>query len=167
MKKFSLFVIMALIFFCSCKNETHEKAIPAPVSAVPSAHIKITSANDLKWLQGTWVSEDKSTMETWAVQGDSLAGNLYSAQAKKIIEVLTIKKVGSSWVYISKTLQGDDGKNILMDLQKYTGKTLSFSNPVLDYPSGVEYAVQDDKTIKITVSGKNQEPKFYKIFKLD
>lgn len=167
MTKYSLFFILFIAFYFSCKNESAVKTEPEQSTPVSSEPLKIKSAGDLLWLQGTWVSEDKSTIETWAVQGDSLAGNLYSASEKKIIDVLTIKGVGSSWVYISKTMQGDKGKNILMDLQKYSKGVLSFSNPVLDFPSGVEYALENDKTIKITVSGKNQDPTFYRMYKLD
>jgi hypothetical protein len=166
MKRFSFIWIVLLVFIVSCKESADKNQTSPPETINSPAPVKITSSKDLLWLQGSWMSEDKSTIETWAVQGDSIAGNLYSGAAKKIIEVLNIKKVGKSWVYSSRGLQ-EDGKNILLDLELYNTKQLVFSNPLLDYPNKVDYTRLDDRTIQITISGKTGNPSSYKIIKLD
>jgi len=166
MKRFNFICILLLLFSVSCKESAEKMQTQSPAQTSTSAPVKISSPQDLIWLQGSWISEDKSTIETWAIQGDSLAGNLYSGAAKKIIEVLNIKKVGKSWIYSSRGLQ-EDGKNILLDLELYNTKQLVFSNPLLDYPNKVDYTRLDDRTIQITISGKTGNPSSYKIFKLD
>lgn len=158
-------LILCFVFFPTCKNDKRElKNVASPTENTPS---RIENAKDLSWLQGMWVSQDKSTVETWAVQGDSLSGNLFSAAEKKITEVLTIKKIGKSWIYISKTMNPSSGKNIILDLDKYSTGNVSFSNPVYDYPNSVSYSLQGEKSIKITISGKNQAPASYTITKID
>ena len=167
MRKFNFIWIFLLIALVSCKESAEKQQTPTQEAAQTApAPVKITSPQDLIWLQGSWMSEDKSTIETWAVQGDSLAGNLYSGAAKKIIEILSIHKVGKSWIYKSRGLQ-EDGKNILLDLELYDTKQLVFSNPLLDYPNRVDYTRLDDRTIQITISGKTGNPSTYKIIKLD
>lgn len=167
MRKFNFIWSVLLITLISCKESSEKEQTPTQeaVQTAP-APVKISSPQDLIWLQGSWMSEDKSTIETWAVQGDSLAGNLYSGAAKKIIEILSINKVGKSWIYKSRGLQ-EDGKNVLLDLELYNAKQLVFSNPILDYPNRVEYTRVDDRTIQITISGKTGNPSTYKIIKLD
>lgn len=166
MRIFNFIALLVCLTYFSCKENSSVTDTQTKEISASTEPLKIEKSQDLNWLQGSWISEDKSTIETWAVQGDSLAGNLYSGAVKRIIEILTIKQVGKSWIYKSKGLQ-KDGKNILLDLETYNSKQLVFYNPMLDYPNKVDYTRIDDKTIQITISGKSNQPASYKMFKLD
>lgn len=160
-----MFLSFIFLVFFSCKPDSSTiKPTANPDVATP---VRIQSTKDLSWLQGSWVSQDKSTIETWAVQGDSLAGNLFSSGLNKITEVLLIKKVGKSWVYISKTQDPTTGKNIILDLDYYSPGKLAFINPNYDFPNRVEYLLENEKSIRVTISGKNQNPASYSMMKLD
>lgn len=160
-----IFCLVFLACFSACKQDS--PGIKTTEPSIGNVPVRIENAKDLAWLQGMWLSQDKSTIETWTVQGDSLSGNLFSAADKKITEVLTIKKIGKSWLYLSKTTDPESGKNIVLDLDKYTPGNVSFSNPLYDYPNSVSYVLLNDKSIRITISGKNQSPKSYTITKID
>lgn len=151
MKIFKCIVILAVTFLLvNCKD--------AP---------KTIAISEMAWLQGSWMSEDKSSVETWAIQGDSLSGNVYSAGAKKITEVLSIKEVGNSWVYSARVLDQNEGNTIYFHLEDYSEGNLLFTNPDHDFPNSLSYSKLNDKTINIIIAGKDGQSSTFRIFKLD
>lgn len=167
MTKYSFITFFLIVFMVGCKQD--KKAPEPTTSPIENSDVfkKIKSPDDLAWLQGSWESEDKSTIESWAIQGDSLAGNMYSAQAKQITEVLSIVRVAGSWMYKTRILDPQNPRVIMLGLENSTTNKLVFSNPAYDYPNKVEYKRLDEKSMMITISGNNSNPSSYKTFKLD
>ncbi|MFZ1705475.1 MAG: DUF6265 family protein [Saprospiraceae bacterium] len=168
MKKFSLYFICLFFIASSCRQDmaSSNTETKSP-NEVGSAKTSLNTASELLWLQGTWESEDKSSIETWAVQGDSLSGNVYSASAKKIIEVLSIKKVNDFWVYSAKVLDQNQGKTIPFRLLEYSPDHVIFSNPNHDFPNKVSYTKIDSATMHIKVSDNFNKSFEYKVRRLD
>ncbi|MBK6362115.1 MAG: hypothetical protein IPN49_14740 [Saprospiraceae bacterium] len=169
MKKFNyIFLILSVFLIWNCKeNSNLNTATEQKNDPQPEAVKGPDSSQDLKWLQGSWLNEDKTTIETWAIQGDSLSGNVFSSAAQKITEVLSIKKVNDTWSYAARVLDQNSGNTIQFTMTKYTSGEIAFENSKHDFPNRLSYTQMDEKTIMVNISGNNNPTVEYKMFKLD
>jgi hypothetical protein len=169
MKKFKYFIfLLSVLIFWSCKensttNNSNEQKNTGRIKTVKGPD----SSQDLKWLQGSWLNEDKTTIETWAIQEDSLSGNVFSSGVQKITEVLSIKKNNNIWSYSARVIDQNSGNSVYFQMTDYSPGKMVFENTKHDFPNRLSYSQMDDKTIIVQISGNNKPTLEYKMFKLD
>ncbi|MBK9734897.1 MAG: hypothetical protein IPO92_08000 [Saprospiraceae bacterium] len=131
---------IAIICFMACKP-TKEK-------------VEIKS---LSWLQGSWLTADSTTIETWAIQNGEVSGNAFSQKAGKITERLRIFDDNGKIFYEATVLDQNESKAIQFELESYSGDSLYFVNLKHDFPNYIVYKKTSDSTIYTKVYGKSNE----------
>lgn len=165
MKKFNVFTFLIFfVSFISCKETKN-----AEKNTTDNQEIKANSEEirSLSWLQGSWENEDKTSIETWAIQENQLIGNVYSIKENKIIETLSIENISGKLRYNARVLAQNDGKTISFDQKDISSNSVSFYNQNHDYPNIISYNKTTDKVLSVTISGNNGKIFSYKMNLLD
>ncbi len=142
------FILGWLIIF-SCKTET-----------------KGINIQDFKWLQGTWNTQDSSSLESWAFQNNEWIGNVYVPKVGKITENLRIYQDGSDLYYEAKVIDQKNGKPVLFKLESSSADSLHFVNKNHDFPNHIDYFKTSDSTLFCNVYGKQDEGKGFELKRL-
>lgn len=135
MKNFKIFVAVVFLTLGSCRENV----------------VKHPSPEDLRWLQGSWITDDSSSIETWALDGGELKGNSYSNREGKITEQLSIRSKDGQLVYEATVSGHNDGKTISFVLQSVKADSLHFSNPEHDFPTDIVYVKNPDNSLSCRV----------------
>jgi len=112
----------------------------------------------LQRLAGTWKRAGKSSFEKWETAAPGvLLGEGYSRSddgEKKTREYLRIvRQADGGIVYQATVPDQNDGATIDFPLTFFTASSWTFENPAHDFPQTIEYWLQDDETLRATVSG--------------
>ncbi|MBK8547123.1 MAG: hypothetical protein IPL63_06975 [Saprospiraceae bacterium] len=94
MKKFNyIFLILSVFLIWNCKeNSNLNTATEQKNDPQPEAVKGPDSSQDLKWLQGSWLNEDKTTIETWAIQETAFQAMYFLRLHKKSQKYFLLKK---------------------------------------------------------------------------
>ncbi len=141
--------VFSLLTIFSCKPEANK--------------IDIQS---FKWLQGTWITQDSSSLESWAFQNDEWVGNVYAPKVGKITENLRIFHNGSELVYEAKVVGQNDDKGIMFKMESTSSDSLHFVNMSHDFPNQIDYFKTSDSTLTCNVYGKQDGGKGFEMKKL-
>ncbi|MEQ1747377.1 MAG: DUF6265 family protein [Saprospiraceae bacterium] len=115
----------------------------------------------LQRLAGTWKRTGKASFEKWeAAAPGVLLGEGYAQTpdgGKKTNEHLRIvQQDDGSIVYQATVPDQNDSATINFPLTFFTSSSWTFENPAHDFPQTIEYWLQDDETLRATVSGGDQ-----------
>lgn len=120
--------------------------LPAVASGADS------TANDLSWLAGCWVTPDKSAQEVWVLEADrSLVGlNVVIVDnSVSFYEILTIRPSESGALIYTAHPSGQESASFAA--VKITENSIVFTNPNHDYPQQIMY-VRDGSRLTATIS---------------
>lgn len=135
MKSFNILIALALLIVMSCKEK--KPAYPA--------------VDQLNWLQGSWITDDSTSIETWALQDGELKGNSYSNREGKITEQLRIYSVDGQPAYEAKVSAQNNGQPVSFMMVSTGTDSLHFSNPSHDFPTDIVYVKNPDHTLSCKV----------------
>jgi len=165
MKKFNFFTFLIFfVSFISCKETKNAENNTTENQEIKANSDEITS---LSWLQGSWENEDKTSIETWAIQDNQLTGNVYSIKENKIIETLSIENISGKLRYNATVLAQNEGKTISFDQKEIGSNSISFYNQNHDYPNTISYNKTSDKVLSVFISGDNGNFYTYNMTLLD
>ncbi|MBC7884366.1 MAG: hypothetical protein H7X99_02760 [Saprospiraceae bacterium] len=155
MKNYKLILIHALVVFSciQCKPD-HQKSTGT------------LNLENLKWLQGTWITVDSSSIETWAFQNKEWIGNVYSPGDGKITENLRIFNEKDVILYEATVKTQNEGKPIRFTLEGMSTDSIQFVNMDHDYPNHIDYFKMSDSTLFCNVYGHKDEGKGFVMKKL-
>ena len=135
--KILIFSLLAFILFIRCgKNSS-------------------ASLEDLKWLQGSWQSQDSLLIESWALQDGQMVGNVFSNRTGKILETLRIFKTRKLVLYEATVFSQNQGKPVQFAMDSEGLDSLHFVNMNHDYPNYIIYKRLTDTTVYMGTSGTN------------
>lgn len=117
----------------------------------------------LQQLAGSWKRSSKASFETWEVASPTaLLGEGYQQTAtgeKKVTEYLRIvQDANQGIVYQATVPDQNDGATVDFPLRFFTTNSWTFENPEHDFPKKIEYWFQDDQTLRVTLSGGEEQP---------
>ena len=143
--------ICFILFFSSCKKYDS-------LGREIKEYEKIKNAG---WLLGKWERKDSlgTLSENWRVENDSiLIGNSYFVNEKDTIHAENIELTESKEIMVYEvTIKGENNDEpVRFQLTESTDSILFFENPKHNYPSNIKYVLNKDKSVKITVSGKQK-----------
>lgn len=141
--------VFGLLLIFSCKPES-----------------KKLNIEEFTWLQGTWITQDSSSLESWAFQNNEWVGNVYAPKVGKITENLRIYQEGPDLIYEAKVIGQNNGKGVLFKLESTASDSLHFVNMQHDFPNQIDYVKTSDSTLFCNVYGKQDEGKGFKMKKL-
>jgi hypothetical protein len=105
----------------------------------------LASGGDFDWLEGCWVSDDKSTQEVWVIDGEqSLAGFSVSVSDTKVgfYELMNIRQdENGSWFFTA--YPSGQASASFKAIQQGENSVL-FANPDHDYPQEIRYERNGD-----------------------
>ncbi|MBK9339071.1 MAG: hypothetical protein IPM98_22050 [Lewinellaceae bacterium] len=115
----------------------------------------------LQRLPGTWKQFGKTVFEKWeSAAPDVLLGEGYTLTAdgeKRTGEYLRIVRQSDGGIVYQATVPGqNDGATIDFPLTFFTASSWTFENPAHDFPQTIEYWLQDNETLRATISGGTQ-----------
>ena len=122
----------------------------------------------VKFLEGTWKTENKETYEVWKKNEDgSMEGYSYKIKAdeKVVSEYLTIKIVGDNLTYQARVPNQNNGQTIPFVWNNTIKDQLSFENLSHDFPKKIQYKALDAQTILVSVLGDGDKGFKYRILK--
>ena len=117
----------------------------------------------LQQLAGTWKRSSKSSFEKWEIASSTaLLGEGYRQNAegeKQVTEYLRIiQQEGGGIAYQATVPDQNDGATVDFPLTFFTTNSWTFENPAHDFPQKIEYWFQDEQTLRVTVSGGEEQP---------
>ncbi|MFN0016435.1 MAG: DUF6265 family protein [Saprospiraceae bacterium] len=115
----------------------------------------------LQRLAGTWKRTGKASFEKWEASApDVLLGEGYAQTpdgGKTTREYLRIVQQGDGTIVYQATVPDqNDSATINFPLTFFTASSWTFENPAHDFPQTIEYWLQDDETLRATVSNSSQ-----------
>lgn len=115
----------------------------------------------LQRLNGTWKRFGEPQYEKWAVDSSAaLRGEGFRQNpdgALKTTEFLRIvRQDDGNIVYQATVPDQNDGATVDFPMTFFTTNSWSFENPEHDFPQKIEYWFQDERTLKITISGNGE-----------
>jgi len=149
MKTYSILAILALSIFIGCGPK--EKSIVI---------------DDYQWLQGSWIDQDSTGIETWALQNGELAGNNFSSQENKIMETMRIYNDADGVHYEATVASEDNGKTLSFKLMYNSPDSLHFYNNVPEFPNHIMYKKLTDTTLQLTIKDNNDKGKSYQVYRM-
>ncbi|MCD4735559.1 MAG: DUF6265 family protein [Bacteroidales bacterium] len=123
---------------------------------------------DLAWLNGSWISADQSYHEIWTNVNDTLiAGIGYTVEDNDTLFSETLQIINSTinTYYLATIPDQNFGMPVRFDYISYDTGKIIFENKIHDFPNRIEYRKITDSTIKITVSGTNNDKKINLVMK--
>ena len=149
--KLLLYVFCVVLFINSCKKYDS-------LGREIKEYEKIKNAS---WLVGEWQKKDSlgTLSENWRTENDSIMiGNSYFVNEKDTIHSESIELTESKDIMIYESIiKGENNDEpVPFQLTESTDSILFFENPKHDYPSNIKYVLNKDKSIKITISGKQK-----------
>lgn len=115
-----------------------------------------------KWLLGEWEKTDSlgTLIEIWQPNNDSTyTGESYYIQNEKDTihnEQIELLQDQEHLIYSATVTGENNNKAIPFQLTKDEDSLLVFENPKHDYPQKLEYRLLKNKSVSITVSGKER-----------
>ena len=115
-----------------------------------------------KWLVGEWEKTDSlgTLIEIWQPNNDSTyTGQSYYIQNEKDTihnEQIELLQDQEHLIYSAMVKGENNNKAIPFQLTKDEDSLLVFENPKHDYPQKLEYRLLKNKSVSITVSGKER-----------
>jgi len=112
----------------------------------------------LQQLTGTWKRTGKSSFEQWTkASPDTLLGEGFSLATngeKKIREYLRlVRQADGAIVYQAIVPDQNQGATISFPLTFFTTTSWTFENPEHDFPKTIDYWLQEDASLNVSVSG--------------
>lgn len=111
-------------------------------------------------LVGLWKSEDSRSCELWIKNADGT----YQSRAYSIKGVDTswneqanIFPENDNWIFENTVKGQNDGKAVKFTSTILNENTVQFSNPQHDFPTDVNYTVQDTNTLNAFIIGPNNK----------
>ncbi len=107
------------------------------------------------FLQGTWKMENKEVYEHWDKLNDStLKGFSYRMKEGKMIvsEYLDISWINHELYYTATVLHQNQGKGIGFRLTSSTDSTVTFENPMHDFPKMIFYQKRSETELFVRIS---------------
>lgn len=127
---------------------------------------KKLNLQEFMWLQGTWITQDSSSIESWAFQNNEWIGNVYAPKVGKITENLRIYQEGSDLIYEAKVVNQNNGNGVQFKMESTSADSLHFVNMSHDFPNQIDYFKTSDSTLFCNVYGKQNEGKGFEMKKL-
>ena len=114
----------------------------------------------LAWMAGSWVMEagPRRIEEHWtAARGATMFGVSRTIVNGKLreFEFLRIVRDGETFAYLAQPGGRSPATAFKMTAQE--GKRVVFENPEHDFPTRIEYWLEDDGSLKAVVSGKGDQ----------
>jgi len=146
MKTYLLPIITGILFFAACSS--------------PEKNAEEAEVNDLKWMNGNWVTKknNQKISERWQqVSSQSLNGTQYTIEDKDTVAIQAMevsKKAGRVYYTLTK---GPNAKPIEYKLTKMEDDKAVFKNPELDFPSEIVYYKDQDHLVSQAKGQRNGE----------
>jgi len=143
-------VALTIILFFSCKKYDKNGNIIKDFDELEKAN----------WLLGNWEYKDTTgtLSENWSIDTDSsYVGNSYFIINKKDTlhkENIELIETDGHLLYNSVIKGEDYDEPVPFQLTKDEDSILIFENPKHDYPNKIEYKLNKNSSLQITISGK-------------
>ena len=152
----SLFGLLLIINVVAC-NDTG--------SGAEKTTEPITAGNETKELVfdklvGLWKSEDGGSFEQWNKNPDgTYQSRAYSVKGADTSwnEQANIYPENNNWIFENTVKGQNDGKAVKFTSTLLNEKIVQFSNPQHDFPTDINYTVQDGSTLNAFISGPNNK----------
>lgn len=147
--KYTLFILSLILFF-SCKKYDKDGNIIKSFDELEKAN----------WLLGSWEYKDTTGTlhETWTTDTDSsYVGKSYFVINEKDTlhnESFELIENEEHLIYNSAVIGEDYDEPVPFQLTKDEDSVLIFENPKHDYPNKIEYKLNKNSSLQITISGK-------------
>ena len=134
-----ILLILGFLLIVSCKEEKQPK----------------TGPEGLDWILGKWKLEDNEVIEEWKKDREKYSGISYvmDGQDTIVFEYIRMELIRDTLHYIPTVLNQNDGKPIYFKQENEGYKHLRFSNPDHDFPQLIEYKLNGNDTIHVTLEG--------------
>jgi hypothetical protein len=109
-------------------------------------------------LVGTWQSGDQQNFERWAKnENGTFRSVAFSAKGKDTSwnEQADIYREKGQWVFENTVKGQNDNKPVKFTSTLLTENSVQFSNPAHDFPTDVNYTVQDQNKVNAFIIGPN------------
>lgn len=148
------FLLIINLVACNDTGSTAEKTTEA-----------ITAGNKTKELVfdkliGLWKSEDGRSFEQWDKKADdSYQSRVYSIKGADTSwnEQAKIYPENDNWIFENTVKDQNDGNAVKFTSTILNEKTVQFSNPHHDFPTDINYTVQDANTLNAFIIGSNNK----------
>ena len=129
-----------------------------------------TWTDSFSWIEGSWVTEDGSTLETWEAFPGNLLGTTFEESSDTdyvLLEELKIHKIGDVIVYTALIV--GDQKVTSFKCTQITSKLMVFEKPDHDFPKKISYERVNENELLVLISGDGQEIewKYFRLNELD
>ncbi len=113
----------------------------------------------MSWIEGTWITEDSTTVETWRYTGLGFSGNVNKVVSGKgesiklseeTVQKLELQHKDANWNYIACAAEHNN-EPITFPFKATTKKAYGFYNPSNDFPQWIIYEPIDTNTLLITI----------------
>lgn len=160
MKQIVFYFVLSLLFACQSKVKTR----------VTEA-CKYPELKKAEWLLGSWQKQSAKGIltESWQKLNDStLVGqsNFVSGNDTISSEIIRLEQRNGKLYYIPTVLGKNEGKAIIFALTSLTDSTVTFENPVHDFPQKIEYWFQKPDSLNAEVSSVAGELKKSIVFRM-
>ena len=111
-------------------------------------------------LLGIWKSEDGKNFEEWTKnQNGTYRSRAYSIKGTDTSwnEQADIYPENDNWIFENTVKGQNDGKAVKFTSTILNELTVQFSNPQHDFPTDINYAVPDAKTLNAIIIGPNNK----------
>lgn len=112
--------------------------------------------DDIRWIEGSWASPDRSYFEQWQAAGDSVfEGEGFTLEGSDTLFYENIRIVNSNGncIYVVTIEDQNGGLPVPFSLAHADSATMVFENRKHDYPNRIEYLLLNDTMMKINVMG--------------
>lgn len=139
--------------FLSCNNSEIEAENPA--KPVPASKQLVFDK-----LLGTWQNVNDGSFERWTKNSDdtyrSVVFSLKGADTSWNEEA-GIFPEKDNWVFENTVKGQNDGRSVKFISMILTENSVQFSNPLHDFPTDINYTIQDYTTLKAFIVGPNNK----------
>lgn len=145
-------ILFLITCFIACDNSESKPDVKNETPNLYSAQLIFDK------LIGTWQNEDGKNFERWTKNdngtfrsdGFSIKGNDTSWN-----EQAAIYKESDHWVFENTVKNQNDGKAVKFTSSFFNETSVQFSNPVHDFPTDINYTVEDATTLRAFIVGPN------------
>lgn len=112
-----------------------------------------------RWIESTWVSSDSVLIESWALNNNTLEGNVFNTRLGKITETLQITVHNNRVQYIATVFDQNASQPIVFDAMHISTDSLCFHNSSHDFPQTIIYKKRSNDTLQTKIYS-DQNPGF-------
>ena len=119
---------------------------------------KKLALHNAKWMLGTWENKTSrgSVFETWTMENDrAFLAKSYKIQEADTILFETVQLIieNNQLFYIPKVVNQNEGKPVRFSMTSMSDSSMTFENPIHDFPQIITYSKIGRDSLVATISG--------------